>query len=54
MPGPITAGIDGTEESLAALGWAAREAVLVLLTPQGAAYGYRRTGDGSDSSQDIQ
>ena len=27
MPGPITAGIDGTEESLAALGWAAREAV---------------------------
>ncbi|MEU0211817.1 universal stress protein [Streptomyces canus] len=27
MTRPITAGIDGTEESLAALGWAAREAV---------------------------
>ncbi|MFF0200481.1 universal stress protein [Streptomyces sp. NPDC005017] len=27
MTGPITAGVDGTEESLAALGWAAREAV---------------------------
>jgi nucleotide-binding universal stress UspA family protein len=27
MTGPITAGVDGTEESLAALAWAAREAV---------------------------
>ncbi|MCQ9134257.1 MULTISPECIES: universal stress protein [Streptomyces] len=27
MTGPITAGIDGTDESLAALAWAAREAV---------------------------
>ncbi|MFE3635359.1 universal stress protein [Streptomyces cellostaticus] len=27
MTRPITAGVDGTEESLAALGWAAREAV---------------------------
>ncbi|GAA3245285.1 universal stress protein [Streptomyces sp. XM83C] len=27
MTGPITAGVDGTEESLAALDWAAREAV---------------------------
>ena len=27
MTRPITAGIDGTEESLAALAWAAREAV---------------------------
>ncbi|MER6631174.1 universal stress protein [Streptomyces sp. NPDC000987] len=27
MTGPITAGVDGTEESVAALGWAAREAI---------------------------
>lgn len=27
MTGPITAGVDGSQESLAALGWAAREAV---------------------------
>ncbi|MET9736125.1 universal stress protein [Streptomyces sp. NPDC006458] len=27
MTGPITAGVDGTEESIAALAWAAREAV---------------------------
>lgn len=27
MTGPITAGVDATEESIAALGWAAREAV---------------------------